>query len=169
MSAARYLEQLTPAWWVWTATLGLGVGFGLILVPVGLLPAAATAVGSAAALSAVLIRSTPTVGLQNQTVRAGRAHLPIAAVAQVEVLDAPGVRHACGPGLDARAYLCVRGWITTAVRVQLSDPTDPTPYWVVSTRHPETFAAAIRAAQALPPDPDLSPNPEFPTHRPTDR
>jgi hypothetical protein len=29
----------------------------------------------------------------------------------------------------------------------LDDPDDPTPYWVVSTRHPEKLATAIVAAR----------------------
>jgi hypothetical protein len=30
------------------------------------------------------------------------------------------------------------------VRIEVLDPDDPTPYWVVSTRHPERLIAALR-------------------------
>ena len=30
------------------------------------------------------------------------------------------------------------------VRVDLNDPADPHPYWLVSTRHPERLADALR-------------------------
>ena len=46
--------------------------------------------------------------------------------------------------LDARAWLLVRGWIPGVARITLDDPTDPTPYWLVSTRDPEGLAAALR-------------------------
>jgi hypothetical protein len=29
------------------------------------------------------------------------------------------------------------------VRVQVTDPADPTPYWVFSTRHPEKVASLL--------------------------
>lgn len=45
--------------------------------------------------------------------------------------------------LDARAWLCVRGWVPGLVRIPLNDPNDPTPYWLVSSRHPEQLAAAL--------------------------
>ncbi len=45
--------------------------------------------------------------------------------------------------LDARAWLLLRGWIPGVVRVRLDDPDDPTPYWLVSSRHPRRLAAAL--------------------------
>ncbi len=58
-------------------------------------------------------------------------------------LDATQTRAELGTRLDARAFLCQRGWIHTAVRVDLVDPLDPTPYWIVSTRHPDDLVAAL--------------------------
>ena len=34
-------------------------------------------------------------------------------------------------------------WIKTMVLLVLDDPDDPTPYWLVSTRHPEKVLAAL--------------------------
>jgi hypothetical protein len=31
-----------------------------------------------------------------------------------------------------------------AVRIEVVDPDDPTPYWVISTRRPEDLIAALR-------------------------
>jgi hypothetical protein len=56
------------------------------------------------------------------------------------------MRQARGPGLDARAFLCLRGWVQTGARVRIDDPQDPTPYWLLSTRHPDRLAAALAAA-----------------------
>src|SRR5262249_9110237 len=67
---------------------------------------------------------------------AGRARLPVRFVGEVEALDADGARYVAGPGADARAYLLLRGTGRGAVKVELVDPADPTPYWLVSTRDP---------------------------------
>ena len=47
---------------------------------------------------------------------------------------------------DARAFLLLRPYVKTAVRVDLEDPADPTPYWLLSSRRPEALAAALAGA-----------------------
>ena len=57
------------------------------------------------------------------------------------------MRHAAGPGLDARAHLCLRGWVRPGLRLDLVDPQDPTPYWLVSSRRPERLLEAVQEAR----------------------
>lgn len=87
----------------------------------------------------------------------GEAHLPLEFVGEVEVLGVHEKRFALGRDFDPAAYVLHRGWVSTAVRVHLTDPDDPTPYWIFSTRRPEKLAALLRrhagqptAGQALP-------------------
>jgi DUF3093 family protein len=44
--------------------------------------------------------------------------------------------------------LIQRPWIGGAVQVLLDDPVDPTPSWVVSSRHPVELATALLRAKA---------------------
>ena len=53
-------------------------------------------------------------------------------------------RRVAGVDADARAYLLLRPYIRPACGCGSADPADPTPYWLVSTRHPRTLAAALR-------------------------
>jgi hypothetical protein len=92
----------------------------------------------------VLLSLTWTTTLTDTEFRVGRARLPLDVVDGVDVVARGERRAALGPGLDARAHLAIRSWIPTAVRIHLGDPTDPTPYWVVSTRQPQRLAAEIR-------------------------
>lgn len=48
---------------------------------------------------------------------------------------------------DARAFMLLRGYIRTAVRVEITDPQDPTPYAYLSTREPERLVAALSAVR----------------------
>jgi Protein of unknown function (DUF3093) len=82
------------------------------------------------------------------------AHLPVRYVAEVGVLDAAGKRAALGPQADPLAFVVQRPWVPGAVLVVLDDPADPTPYWVVSARHPERLARAVLAAKKLSAGPD---------------
>jgi hypothetical protein len=77
--------------------------------------------------------------------RAGRARIEAVHVGGVAALDAQQTRDVAGRDADARAYLVLRPYLKRAVRVDIVDPADPTPYWLVSSRHPEALAAALVA------------------------
>jgi hypothetical protein len=79
--------------------------------------------------------------------RAGRARIETSYVGEVAALDAEEARRVAGPAADARAYLLLRPYLKRAVKVQITDPADPTPYWLVSSRHPEALAGALNAAR----------------------
>jgi len=80
--------------------------------------------------------------------QAGRAHIPVALLANAEPLGQEDTRRVAGVDADARAYLVLRPYIPRSVRVRVVDPADPTPYWLLSTRHPDRLAAAVNAAVA---------------------
>ena len=75
--------------------------------------------------------------------RAGDARLPIALIADVVALDANGKREILGVAANPLAFVVQRPWIGPAVQILLDDPADPTPYWVVSTRHPVALATLL--------------------------
>ncbi|GAA3820553.1 membrane protein [Cellulomonas soli] len=140
-------ERLWPGPLGWALTALFGLVLGVILVPVSVpLATAVAVVGLAGALTA-MASATPRVALVDGHLLAGRARIPVGLLGEVAPLDRAGVRTAMGPGLDARAYVCLRAWIPSGVRIEVIDPQDPTPYWIVSTRHPERLRSALRAAQ----------------------
>jgi hypothetical protein len=142
-----YHERLWPAGWIWAAGLMLGASAGLVAAPFGDAAALGTGLVATALLTAGLIAWTPTVGIQADELVAGRARVPLGLIAAPRSLDPEQLRREHGPGLDARAYLCVRGWISTGIRVEIDDPQDPTPYWLVSSRRPQQLVAALDAAR----------------------
>ena len=80
--------------------------------------------------------------------RAGRARIEIEHVGAAEALDADATRHVSGPGADARAFLVLRPYLKQSVKVAITDPADPAPYWLVSSRHPQALAGALNAARS---------------------
>jgi hypothetical protein len=76
---------------------------------------------------------------------AGDARIPLTALGSVEVLDAEEARAWRSWKADARAFMLLRGYITTAVRVEVTDPDDPTPYLYLSTRRPQELVDALSA------------------------
>lgn len=96
----------------------------------------------------LLLLGSPTVQVTQTEFIAGKARLPIEIVGEVTGSSGDEARQERGPRLDARAWLMIRGWIDPVVRIQVMDPNDPTPYWVVSTRHPQAVIDAVTAAKA---------------------
>jgi hypothetical protein len=91
------------------------------------------------------------VRVADGVLRAGRAHIDVDLLGAPRLLDATGTRRAMGVDADARAFLVTRPYLKRSVLLPVEDPRDPTPYWLISTRHPERLAAALR--QAVPGSP----------------
>jgi hypothetical protein len=71
------------------------------------------------------------------------ARAPLSAFGPPEVLERDALRLWLGPNADAAAWVAVRPWLRTAVRLPVTDPDDDTPYWVVGTRRPVALLAAL--------------------------
>ena len=138
-----YRERLWPSPWVFLSTALVIPASLLVFLPISPPLGVVAAVVLYAAILVVLLATTATIEVTATTFRAGRAHIDrrlIGAAHAYRGADATAER---GVRLDARAWLLVRGWIPGVVRVELADPDDPTPYWVISSRRPEKLAAAL--------------------------
>ncbi|MFC6017133.1 DUF3093 domain-containing protein [Plantactinospora solaniradicis] len=144
-----YAERLSLPWWLWLA--GAAVA-GLLATELWL-----GSTGVRAWLPFVVLFPLTAVGLGwlgriRVAVRDGEllvddARLPVEFVADAIALDVAGRREVLGVGADPLAFVVQRPWVPGAVQVVLDDPADPTPYWVVSSRHPVRLAEAILAAR----------------------
>jgi hypothetical protein len=76
---------------------------------------------------------------------AGGAHLPISVIARSAEVPRSAKSAALGRQLDPAAYVVHRAWVGPMVLVVLDDPDDPTPYWLVSCRHPDRVLSALRS------------------------
>ncbi|WP_265521391.1 DUF3093 domain-containing protein [Oerskovia flava] len=142
----RHHERLLPGIGGWVAGLAFAAAVGVALWPADRSIAVAVGGGAAVVALALLWWTSPVVTVVGDRFRAGRAEIPLDLLGEVRVLDAEGMRHALGPDLDARSYVCLRSWARTGISVTVTDPDDPTPCWVVSTRRPAELAAALGAA-----------------------
>ncbi|NUP73849.1 MAG: DUF3093 domain-containing protein [Sinomonas sp.] len=140
-----YSEKLWPAWWVWIVVLGISGACVLVLAPISIAAGITGALVVLAVLCGILIATTPAVVVTPRELRAGRAVLPREFVGSAEGFLGDEATAERGVRLDGRAYLCLRGWISPVVRVELEDPEDPTPYWLISTRRPARLVAALAA------------------------
>lgn len=144
---STYDERLWPGPLGWFLVLGFGLLMTISVWPVR--PAAALVTGGLAVVGGVVaaVLSSPRVRVADGELRAAAAHIDVAWLGAGTALDREGVRRAMGPGSDARAFVVLRSWLPGAVAVEVTDPHDATPTWLISSRHPDRLLAAIRAAQ----------------------
>jgi hypothetical protein len=139
-------ERLAVPWWWWP--LGFGVGVLLAAeVHMGY-------PGVRAWLPYFLI--VPLVGivlafmgrhrvaLHDGELRVGPAHIAVRDLGQPEVIYSDAKRRALGPDLDPAAFVLHSGWVGSVVRIPVTDPADPTPYWIFSVRQADKLAALLR-------------------------
>ncbi|MEI5098042.1 DUF3093 domain-containing protein [Streptomyces sp. PmtG] len=144
-----YEERLTAprSWWLISALVGIATG--LMLLPLGTLPLLCGLVGGTA-LAAVLTSAYGSVRIRVVAgfLVAGEAKIPVAALGAAEPLDAAEARAWRTHKADTRAFMVLRSYIPTALRVEITDPEDPTPYVYLSTRNPEALAKALETVRA---------------------
>ena len=153
----RYRERLRLPLWFWLPGLGLAaliateVNMGVQGVPqwlpfAVLLPAAAAILAWAGRVE-IRVVADETDGGAKPTVElwAGHAHLPVSVIARSAEVPKSAKSAALGRQLDPAAYVLHKAWVGPMVLIVLDDPDDPTPYWLVSCRHPARVLAALRS------------------------
>jgi hypothetical protein len=145
--AQPYDERLTvPRSW-WVLAIGVGVAFALILFPFGTLAILAGLVGGAAlAMMAVSSYGSARIRVVSGSLLAGKARIPLEALGEAVVLDPAETVAWRSHKADPRAFMLMRSYVPTAVKVEIVDPADPTPYVYLSSRSPRRLADALTAA-----------------------
>jgi hypothetical protein len=145
-----YRERLWPTPWIYLISLLLIPSSILVLAPVSVPAGVATGLLMYAAVAGSLTLTSPVIEVSGGRLRAGRAEVPLDLVGAAVPAVGDAARVERGTGLDARAFLVIRGWIRDVVKVPIADAADPAPYWLVSTRHPNELAAAINEGSRRP-------------------
>lgn len=147
-TSVQYRERLRTPWWWYPVALFVAsllaaefhiAGYRLTdWIPFGtLLPLAA---------AIVWWMGHNTLEISDGELRVRGAHLPLSYVTGSVGLDAATLRRVVGREGDPAAFVAIRPWVGPGVQLWLDDPEDPTPYWVVSTRHPQRLLELLRTA-----------------------
>ncbi|MCF8569675.1 DUF3093 domain-containing protein [Gordonia sp. HY002] len=148
----RYTEHLTTPWWWWIAAAVVTALLGFEIQLAGYHQPWTWA---AYPVLAVLLgwgiwsmgRTQVSVDADG-SLRAHKAVLPRDVIARGAAIAPSAKSAAMGRQLDPAAFLMHRSWIKSMVLLVLDDPDDPTPYWLISTRHPEKVLEALNMTDA---------------------
>lgn len=140
-----FQEKLRPSTGMWILIIVAAASTALMVLPVWRLGTIVLPIIAFVLLAWWLTSLTVTIIVTERQLFIGEAHIDRKFISGATAYDAEAARTARGTGLDARAFLKLRPWAKSAVRIDIDDAGDPTPYWLVSTRRPKELAAALSA------------------------
>ena len=140
-----YEERLSAAWWMWLLVLFAGLVGLIALAPINMWVGGDVGAVVAGGTAVALIASSTGIVITGESLQVGRARIERRFVGEAEAFRGSAVQRVRGPELDARAYMNFRVSVGPVVRIQITDPVDPTPYWLTSTRHPERMVEVLSA------------------------
>ncbi len=144
-SEQEYDERLRVPlrWWVQGTMLVASLWLAVVVATPGVVAWIVTALALGLLVLGFLAYGGARLTVGGGVFRAGRAHIAARHLGTALSLDSEATRRTAGVDADARAFLLLRPYLKRAVRVEITDPADPAPYWLVSTRHPDRLARAL--------------------------
>lgn len=144
-----YRERLTPSLWLIVAAMIVAPMASLVFMREN--GSIALIIGGLVAVAVItlMLSTSKVVEVAGGELRVGKAHIPVEFLGEPVVTTGYEARLARGQNLQAHSFTTIRGGIDGIVTVAVTDPADPTPAWVVSSRTPDRLAAAIKVAQAM--------------------
>lgn len=142
-----YAERLSPSLPVYVAVVLVIPAAILIFAPINL--GLGVVIGIVLFICCViaLVLGSPTISVDGAVLRVGAARIDVAHIGAVDSFRGDAALAQTRTRLDARAWIVLRGWVKPVVRIEITDPHDPVPYWLVSSRRPEDLKDAIEAAK----------------------
>lgn len=104
--------------------------------------------GSLATLLAIsmLVLNAPVILVAKGALTVRKARIDTSEISKIEVIERNEAFEERTSKLDSRAYVLIKSSVPTYVKIFLkSNPDDQTPYWLISTRHPDELRKALDA------------------------
>ena len=84
-----------------------------------------------------------TITFDGEELRIDRAHIESKYLGKVTILDSDAMRLLRTRDADPAAYLAIKFWTPTGIKIEVIDPRDPTPYWLITSKRGEEIAALL--------------------------
>ncbi len=143
-SSKEFRERSPWPIWLWSFLLFLAATLALAFwAALGTRWGEITGLVQLLGLLLISQRSPLEIEVSEEELRVGSAHIPRRFLGKVESLNAEQMRQARGPLADPAAFIALRFWIATGMKIEINDPKDPTPYWLFSSKKAQPLLAAL--------------------------
>jgi hypothetical protein len=139
-----FTEVLRPP--IWVLAFIYFMFLSLVIAIWAALDTTATMVALAIATLAIpfIARSLTSRILVNQNeLRIDKAHIDLQYLGKVTVLDSDAMRLLRTRDADPAAFLAIKFWASKGIKIEVTDPRDPTPYWLITSKRGEKLAAFL--------------------------
>ena len=91
--------------------------------------------------------AAPVIEVSDESLSVSEIEVPLEFVSAVTVINAEDGFAERGVRLSPAAYTRFQLGVKTMVKIELSDPNDKTPYWLIASKNPQGVVAAFEAAK----------------------
>jgi hypothetical protein len=131
-----------PAALIWTLILPMSIFF--VLVPINQSAGIVIAATAFTALLTSIWFAAPVIEFDSGQLTVGSASIERAFISEVEVIAKEDAFAERGPKLSPLAYVRFQPTVNTLLKVYISDPNDPTPYWLFATRRASELSKVLQ-------------------------
>jgi len=86
---------------------------------------------------------TSRIRVDQNELRIDKAHIALKYLGKVTVLDSDAMRLLRTRDADPAAFLAIKFWAATGIKIEVTDPRDATPYWLITSKRGEKLAALL--------------------------
>ena len=86
---------------------------------------------------------TSRISIDQRELRIDKAHIELKYLGKVTVLDSDAMRMLRTRDADPAAFLAIKFWASKGIKIEVTDPRDSTPYWLVTSKRGEKLAALL--------------------------
>ena len=86
---------------------------------------------------------TSKIQVDQNELRIDRAHIELKYLGKATVLDSDAMRLLRTRDADPAAFLAIKFWASKGIKIEVNDPRDSTPYWLITSKRGEKLAALL--------------------------
>lgn len=140
----QFREVIRPPLWVlafiYFMFLSLVVA---VWAALGNRSALAALISTTVLIIVISIRARGHISITDAELVIDNAHIEKKYCGEVTVLDRDAMRMIRTRDADPAAFLAIKFWISTGVKIAIVDDRDPTPYWLVSSKKAEELKRTL--------------------------
>ena len=141
----RYREVIRMPLWLLALIYFFFLSFVLsVWAALGNSAALVTFLALSALLVLISIRTRLIIQVNDSELIVGRAHIELKYIGEVTLLDSAAMKAIRSRDANPMAFLAIRFWSSTGVKVEVIDERDETPYWLITSNKANQLAKAIK-------------------------
>ena len=142
----RFREVIRAPFWLLAFIYFLFISLVVaVWAALGNQPAFITWVFSTVLIVWIALKSKLVLEVDDSELRAGPAHIELKYLGRATALNDKEMGRLRTRDADPASYLIFRFWRSTGVKVEINDPRDQTPYWLITSKRSNELAEILNS------------------------